>query len=414
VRGLAVDGAGNVVVTGEFTGTVAFGDHSVTSVGNMDFFVAKIDAQGKWLWVRTGGGDKIDRGYAVAADAAGNCYVTGHFESATARFGDVEIATRGDYDLFVAKYSPEGKLEWLKSGGGPGYDYGHGIAADKAGRLFVTGAVVGEGEFNGRPIGAVGPSHMFCLALFSDGNELWRRTAMGAGASSGHGVATDGKGNCYVGGYAAGGTELGGVLLSDSPGQDLLIAKFDVQGKLGWTYAGHGSSSAMAHEIAADENGNVWAVGMFKGDLKLADRTVASQGQHDLLVTRFDQGGRRLWTKTAGGVGIDYGLGIATDGHGNCYMTGSFTGRVEFDGVVRESQGPASDIQIVKYDGEGRQLWFLQGGGPRTDHAYPIASDGRGAIYLSGACSGEAKFGPLSLPHQGSNDIFVVKLDESK
>ena len=92
----------------------------------MDFFVAKVDPQGRFLWVRRGGGEKIDRGYAVAADSAGNCYVTGHYESAEAEFDSRKIRSQGEYDLFVAKYDPAGKLLWIQSGGGAGYDYGGG------------------------------------------------------------------------------------------------------------------------------------------------------------------------------------------------------------------------------------------------------------------------------------------------
>ena len=410
-RGMALDAEGNVLLTGEFTGTATFGEHSLTSVGAMDFFVAKVDSRGKFLWVRSGGGEKIDRGYALATDPAGNCYVTGHYESTEAKFEKTIVKNGGEYDLFVAKYDPKGNLAWIQSGGGSGYDCGHGIATDKHGNVFVTGAVVGEGRFVGEKLGHAGPAHAFCLAMSSEGQLLWSHTADGTGSSSGHGVAADQQGNCYVGGYASGASTFGGQKINNTAGQDVLVAKFDSRGKPGWLHAGHGSSSAMIHEITADAEGNVWASGMFKNELKLADRAVTSQGQQDLLLTSFDSSGKRLWTKTAGATGIDYGLGDATDGKGNCFLTGSFTGKVEFDGTPRTSAGAASDIMVVKYRA-GVQRWFVQAGSDRTDHAYTIVSDGKGNLYFSGACSGAAKFGEHTLPHRGSNDIFLAKLTE--
>lgn len=409
-RGIAVDADGNILLTGEFTGTAKFGEQELTAVGSMDFFVAKVDPTGKFLWVRSGGGDQIDRGYAIAGDHLGNCYVTGHFQSAEAKFDQVTIKTGGDYDLFVAKYDSQGKLEWIKSGGGIGYDYGHGIAADKLGNVFVTGAIVGEGTFDAGPLGHAGPAHVFCLAMKPDGKVKWVHTAEGPGSSSGHGIATDQQGNCYVGGYASGNCSFGGKKLTTPTGHDILVAKFDSQGKLGWLHEGHGSANAMIHEITADNTGNVWAAGMFQSELKLADRTVANQGKHDMLLTSFDASGKRLWTKTAGGAVIDYGLGVATDGQGNSFLTGSFTGLVEFDGTPHSSNGPASDIHIVKFDRSGTLRWFQQAGSDRTDHAYTIVSDAQGNLYLSGACSGAARFGNHALPHQGSNDIFLAKL----
>lgn len=410
VRGIALDAEGNVLLTGEFTGAATFGDLPVTAVGSMDFFIAKVSPSGKFLWVCTGGGDKIDRGYAITVDSLGNSYVTGHYESASARFDAQTIASVGDYDLFVAKYDPQGKLVWLRSGGGVGYDYGHGIAADRLGNVFVTGAVVGEAEFAKTTIGNPGPAHVFCLALDGEGVVRWQRTAAGKGASSGHGIAVDHKGNCYVGGYAAGDSSFGGQAITTAVGHDLLVAKLNAQGELVWLHQGYGSSNAMIHEITADEAGNVWAVGMFRGSLKLSDREVLNQGEHDLLLTSFDASGKRLWTKTAGGKGIDYGLGVATDGQGNSFLTGSFTGRVEFDGTPRQSGTPASDIMVVSYDRSGTPRWFERMGSDRTDHAYTIVSDGKDSLVLSGACSGAARFGTHSLPHLGSNDIFLTRL----
>ena len=69
---------------------------------------------------------------------------------------------------------------------------------------------------------------------------------------------------------------------------------------------------------------------------------------------------------------------------------------------------------IVKYDRAGIQRWFQQAGSDRTDHAYTIVADAHGNLYLSGACSGPAKFGNHSIPHLGSNDIFLAKLKASK
>ncbi|MHC4879437.1 MAG: SBBP repeat-containing protein [Planctomycetota bacterium] len=409
-RGLAVDPDGNVLLTGEFTSTAAFGDHKRTAVGSMDFFVAKVSPAGEFLWVTTGGGEMIDRGYAVACDHLGNAYVTGHFQSPTATFSDVTVKNSGDYDLFVAKYTPAGQLVWIRTGGGAGYDYGHGIAADRLGNVFVAAAIAGEGNYDGQTVGHAGPAHLVCLGLDANGRARWHHAAAGEGSSSGHAMAADQQGNCYLGGYASGVSTLAGESLGTEGSRDLVAAKLDSNGNLVWLHSGHGSDSAMIHEITADSQGNVWASGMFQGELKLPDRTVSNAGRHDILLTRFDASGKRLWTRTAGGEGIDYGLGITTDGQGNCYTTGSFTGEVAFEGTLQKSQTAGSDIHIVNLDDDGHLQWFQQCGGVRTDHAYSIVSDGRGSLYLSGACSGPATFGKHSLDNLGSNDIFLAKI----
>ena len=408
VRGLAVDPSGNILLTGEFTGEAAFGDIQLKAAGSMDFFVAKVSPEGKFLWARSGGGSKIDRGYAVATDNQGNCVVTGHFESADAVFGTHKPQLAGDYDAFAAKYDARGELVWFQAFGGKGYDYGHGVGTDAAGNAVVTGALAGDGMLAGQPIGEQGPARMFAIKFDPAGKVAWHRVATGKGNSTGHGIAVDRAGNSFVGGAHGGPGSLAGTEFGAKPGRDILVAKIDPTGKVTWIHDGFSSDSAMAHEICADETGRVWVSGMFKGKLKTGMGEQASQGDSDLLVAALDSSGKRLWTKTAGGPKIDYGLGVATDGNGNAFLTGSFTGKVRFGDRELDS-GAASDIFVAGLDPKGEILLLLQATGKATDHAYTIAHH-RGYLYLSGACSGEARFGDKTLANRGSNDIFLARV----
>src|SRR3569623_1667297 len=221
-RCICTDGKGNVFICGEFSGTADWDGQSITSVGDLDFFVAKLSPAGKELWVRTGGGSKTDRGYGVACDVAGNCYVTGHFQSDDCKFAGHPLSLIGGYDIFVGKYDADGKLQWIKSAGGEGYDYGHGIMVSGAGDVFVTGAVVGDAAFEGSKTPGDKVSHVFCASYSTAGALNWVKIAAGKGSSSGHGVSVDGAGNAYVGGFSGGVAKLGGVELSNPAGSDIL------------------------------------------------------------------------------------------------------------------------------------------------------------------------------------------------
>lgn len=408
-RCLAVDARGNVFLTGEFAGTSQFGGHTLTSAGDMDFFIAKCDPNGKFLWAHSGGGSRTDRGYGVATDAAGNCYVTGHFQSTNATFSGVAVVNTGDYDIFVAKYDPDGKLLWVRTAGGKGYDYGHGIAVDTRGNALVTGAFVGEGAFGDVPITAAGGAHVFCARYDTDGKLLWAKTAEGKASNSGHGIAVDGAGNAYVGGSSGGPGTLGGLALTNAAGRDVLVAKFTPDGRVAWVSEGHGSTNALIHEITCDRAGNVWAAGMFKGVLKLADHTVTSHGDNDLLITSFDPAGKRRWTRTGGGPRVDYGLGVATDGAGNSFLTGEFTDTAEIAGASVTSTG-STDIYVAKFDRAGSLRWLTQAGGDKGDNAYTLVADSQGNLYLSGSFSGTAKFGAHTITSAGGNDVYLAKL----
>ncbi len=100
---IAVDGAGNVLVTGQFSGTVDFGGGALTNAGSRDIFLAKYDAAGAHLFSQRFGDTDFDSGAAIAVDGAGNVLVTGSFEG-TVDFGGGALTSAGN-DIFLAKYA---------------------------------------------------------------------------------------------------------------------------------------------------------------------------------------------------------------------------------------------------------------------------------------------------------------------
>ena len=106
---------------------------------------------------------------------------------------------------------------------------------------------------------------------------------------------------------------------------------------------------------------------------------------------------------------MDYGLGVATDGAGNSFLTGEFTDTAEIAGSPLTSSG-STEIYVAKFDRTGTLRWLTQGGGDKGDNAYTIVDDARGNLYLSGNISGTAKFGPHTVTSAGGNDVYLAKL----
>jgi hypothetical protein len=399
VRCINLDAQGNILLTGEFAGEAAYGDLKITSAGDMDYFVAKLDPQGKPLWVHSGGGTKVDRGYGIAADAAGNVYVTGHSQGTDATLSGQTIPNSGDYDAFIAKYDPAGKLLWITTQGGPGYDYGHGIAVTAQGEVVVTGALV---------IDKV--ARLFCAGYTTDGKLKWSARTEGQAHSSGHGVALDAQGNAYVGGFSGGQGNLGPVALTNTTGQDVLIAKLTPAGKVDWVHQGHGSKSAMIHEISVDAEGYVWACGMYKNaPLVLADRTIENRGDSDPLLTCLNPKGERLWTLTGGSAKVDYGLGITTDHKGGAVFVGEFSETADLFGHSLTSRG-ATDIFIAGINRDGTVRYVTQAGGDKGDNSYTATADKDGNALFSGSITGTATFGDKSVTAIGAQDVYVARI----
>ncbi|WBA41475.1 T9SS type A sorting domain-containing protein [Hymenobacter canadensis] len=155
----AVDAAGNVFVTGNFTGQVAFGSTLLSSAGGNDLFVAKyVPATATWAWAQSGGGTGTDFGQGLAVSGI-SVYVTGYITNNTANStgvlfggtgttaGTVQVngaSATSSQDLVVAKYTDNGAtatLGWTQVGGGTSGDIGFGLAVSGT-SVYVTGVIV--------------------------------------------------------------------------------------------------------------------------------------------------------------------------------------------------------------------------------------------------------------------------------
>ncbi|MCC6437657.1 MAG: hypothetical protein IT196_21690, partial [Acidimicrobiales bacterium] len=158
---IAVDGSGNVFITGRVDGSVDFdpstaGVATVEGLNGASMFVAKYDSAGQFQWVTTPQTNQVeDVGLAVATDGAGAAYVTGYFRS-TVDFdpgaGTARLVATGSSDHFVAKYNAGGTLVWVTGPGAPsGDESGFGVAAGPSGNVFATGFFFGTADFDPRP-----------------------------------------------------------------------------------------------------------------------------------------------------------------------------------------------------------------------------------------------------------------------
>lgn len=408
IRAVTFDREGNAFLAGETTDDGTFGGLPRTGAGSMDFLLAKVSPAGQVLWVRSFGGGLIDRAYGVATDAAGHAYVTGHFQSTDAQVLGSTLPNAGDYDIHVAKYSPEGELLWIRTAGGKGYDYGHGIALDEKGDVIVAGAISGESRFGDTVVNAGSTGRAFFAAKYSPGGELrWVRASEGRLSGSAHGVAVDGQGSIYLGGNGSGAGSFGGMAL-DMGARASLVLKLTPDGAPVWAATNAGAG---AHEITADKTGRVWAAGMFKGEAVFGSekKTTTGPNDNDGFLCHYSPEGKLQWTRVVSGPGTDYCLGVATDHTGRVFVTGEFSATAAFAGRVLVSQG-GTDIYTAAFDERGGLEWIVANGGPRGDNAYTIAWHPSGRLVIGGSCTAPVPFGARVMDQEGGSQAYGASL----
>lgn len=239
---------------------------------------------------------------------------------------------------------------------------------------------------------------------------LWSQRFGNVNSDRGYSVAVDASGNVYVTGYFAGTVNFGGSNLV-SAGTDIFVAKYDAAGVHQWSQ-GFGSFAVdLAEDVAVDASGNVYITGRFSGNVDFGGGVLASAGGFDTFVAKYNTSGVHQWSKRFGDTGgSDEGLSIAVDPSGNVLVTGYFNGTVDFGGGGLVSAG-TYDMFVAKYDGSGAYQWSKRFGSTDGDVGYSVAADASGNVYVTGYLSGTVDFGGGNLVSAGSFDVFVAKFN---
>ncbi len=407
---LATDGSGNVYVTGSFRESATFGATTLTANNaSHDVFVAKADSLGNWLWAVRAGGSGSDSGEGIQMDGAGNIYLTGDFRY-SADFGATTLTTGNVNCCFIAKLNANGNWLWAKQASGPS-SAGFDICTDSSGNCYVAGLFYnGSVTFGTTTLPCSGNNDIFVAKAGPSGDWLWAVGAGGTSADSPGGICYSGDGYlCVVGGFYSPTLAFGATTLTNAGNDDIFVAKLDTSGVWQWAKSATGAGRGRANEIISDPAGNFYATGFFIGSSAFGSTTLTSAGADDAWVAKLDALGNWVWLAQAGGTRDDCGNSITRDGDGNLYIAGYFMGVTSY-GNQSFNAGSDYDAVIAKLDADGNWIGANSGGGAETDWGAAIAVDSAGRCFAGGWYEDVANFGANQLSSAGASDIFVARV----
>jgi hypothetical protein len=352
----AVDAAGNVYVAGTRGSSATFSD----------YILVKYNSAGiqQWVAAYNGPGNYGDQAWAMAADAAGNTYVTGN---------SWDAATVDDYATI--KFSSAGVQQWVARYNGPAnyQDQAWAIARDAAGNLYVTG-------FSYSDVSTL--NYDFATVKYdANGVQQWvaRYDGPGHGFDWANAIAVDALGSVYVTGRSYGGA------VTDF---DYATIKYNSAGVQQWAarYNSPQNGPDSAEWVAVDNEQNVYVTGWSTGI-----------GFRDYATIKYDADGIEQWVARYNGPAdfYDDGTRVVVDGQKNVYVTGYSTGIDTW-----------WDYATIKYDSTGAQQWVARYNGPLPvngeDQPHSLALGSDGYIYVSGSSQGNGtgydyatvKYGP--------------------
>ena len=410
---ISTDTGGNIYIIGYFWETASFGSFNLISNGERDIFIAKIDSDGSWLWVNNAGGiSDDDKGYGISTDNAGNVYVAGYF-SGTASFGSFNLTSNGEKDIFIAKIDSNGNWLWVDNVGGNSHDLGRAINTDAYGNIYLTGYFCGTVNFGSFNLVSNGIEDIFVAKMNSYGNWLWAESAGGSSYDKGYAISTDTVGNVYVTGYFADAVSFGTFNLNSSGENDIFVAVLNSNGNWIRAESVEGNFHSPIGEIIlssdTDTNGNVYITGTFFDTVTFGSLNLTNNGEFDFFVAKMDSDGNWLWAENVIGDDHNFGRGINIDVDGNVYITGSFRGTTIFGSFNLISNG-IEDIFVAKINSNGNWLWAESAGGSSYDKGYAISTDAERNVYITGSFNGSISHDPFNLTSFGESDIFVAKI----
>ncbi|NOQ80496.1 MAG: hypothetical protein GQ546_13985 [Gammaproteobacteria bacterium] len=367
---IAVDTSGNVYITGSFWYTVDFdpgeGTAELTSGGQTDIFVLKLDVNGSFQWVNGMGGTSFDSSGGIAVDTSGNVYIAGTFQKyidLDPGDGTLSPPYAAKRDIFVQKLDTDGHLVWAKTMGGTGEDYGYGIALDSSNNVYTTGTFLGTVDFDPGDgtvnLDNTGGTKIFVQKLDINGDLLWANAIGGYGAQIGSGslgITVDGSGNVYTTGTFSNTVDFDPSVdtfeLSSTGNADAFFHKMDTAGNFLWVRAVGGTDGlARGYKITVDSLGDVYAVAYYSDmvdfDPGEGISTFDSGSFGETFILKLDDSGIFEWVKILVGIyELNTGRDIAVDKVGRVYTTGSFYDTTDFD----PGPGEAERTSVGSYD----------------------------------------------------------------
>ncbi|NSW46584.1 MAG: SBBP repeat-containing protein [Bacteroidales bacterium] len=360
-----------------------------------------------FVWAKSIGGQNHQYVNGIDLDSAGNVYLTGQVIGETDFDPSVNMFNligSGDGSAFFSKLSTNGDLVWAKIFDG-GKSSSNGIDVNSSG-VYYAGSFKYSPQLDGVSIFQNEPYYYnaFILKLSLNGNYQFANAIRSHyyhsnpnnpndSLATGNSVAADvaaGNNFAYFTGHFEDTIQVGqNVYYSTNDAYDAFIAKDDLTSFSSIHFTSNDGGSA----ITVDAANNVYTVGYYDGGIFIKGGWIKQISGSDILVNS-----------------------ITTDNNGNIYITGRFSGTIDFDpGPGSNTLSGFYDAYVLKLNSSGDFVWVKKIGGSNFDEGKAICTDTSGNIYITGKFAGTADFDPsnntFNLTSSGYLDIFVCKLD---
>ncbi len=169
--------------------------------------------------------------------------------------------------------------------------------------------------------------------------------------------------------------------------------------------------------VSADNNGNIWAIGILKDTLQIGNQQLISHDNYDVSLVKMDNKGNYLWAKQYGGPGDDFPIHIVNMPNGGAYISCRYSDSITIGTTTHHSKGE-NDLLILKLNDNGDVLWSKSMGGKEDDFGLNNLAIGKsGNVYVSATFrlgnNDTIMLGTYEFSGNTYDDIYVIKLNSN-
>lgn len=334
INKFVIDASNNLVLIGNFSGTVDFdpgpATYNLTSSFGGNVFMQKLDISGNFLsaMMLTGGGAAIPN--SLCFDNIGNIIIAGQYTGTIdldPGTGTASYTSAGSEDMFISKLSSSGTFIWGKSIGSVNSQKAFEVAIDNSNNVYAIGEYQNSG----------GSPRIYLCAYSSAGAVIWSKMSQNS-PSSGVGVKVNSNNEIVTVGTFYTNTDIGlnGLQSTLSQGgPDIYISKYNIGGTLIWAKSIGGGGSESCEDLFLDANSNYYISGRYDGSMDFDPSTtnyIQAGNGNDGFIAKYDINGNFIYVKTIGAPGTSYETCNATCvSDDKVISTGFFSNVTDFD-----------------------------------------------------------------------------------
>jgi hypothetical protein len=429
ITALAVDGDGSIVVAGSFRRSIDFGAGPLVAATD-DLFVAKLAPDGSQLWSRRFGANVEPHVESIAVGERGDIVLAGDFKG-TLDLGAEVLVSEDAADAFVAKLDVAGTPVWARRLGGQLNQTVWSVAIDDDENVIAAGSydrdLVVRAPAGGALSTLPGEERMFLVKFRREGGFL---DAFGYGnGPKARASAVAAAHDIFFAGTLYGTADVGvGALAAKGSSSDIFVARVNGGGGHVWSDT-FGDADPQCYEwcelgMALDANGRVLLTGAFNGSLQIGATKLTAHLGADVFLAAFDGGGAAgkpvaVWATSFGDQAPQRPYGLAVLGRDEPVVGGGFRGTITLGDASYTNADGANDVFVAGYRADGTvawsRAWAITSAAPdsNTPASPRVAAGPDRSVVVAGSFRGTLRAGDALLGAVGGDadsDAFVVKL----